>query len=274
MENVIWNEKRQGVFMIKFSRLKSLIGIILSLLFTYIPATGNDEVQVSSGPGSVIYVGQKVTFQFAIANDNMLQGMGLEFHVKGNNGASWLRADPATVIIEGTRAYEGAGSLSFIKTRMYPDTAEDILVEDTFSFNAASIMEPHILPGGLEYTFGYSIIPQTTGQICIDSGCALGCPYISWEYIEPLGAQYSPQWSGPFCFAVVDPLIGDGNLDGLVNIADVVYLLAWMFMGGPPPNPMCLGEVNGDSNLNLGDAVYLIAHVFNGGPAPVNGSCS
>jgi len=64
-------------------------------------------------------------------------------------------------------------------------------------------------------------------------------------------------------------ICGDTNNDLMVNIGDVVYLVSYIFKGGPPPEPLCGGDVNGDGDINLGDGVYLVAWIFKGGPAPV-----
>ena len=69
---------------------------------------------------------------------------------------------------------------------------------------------------------------------------------------------------------IVDPLplCGDANADLTANITDAVYLITYIFAGGPPPNPMASGDVNCDGTVNITDAVYLITYIFGGGPAP------
>ena len=66
---------------------------------------------------------------------------------------------------------------------------------------------------------------------------------------------------------------GDANSDGGVNVGDAVFIISYVFKGGPPPDPICVGDANGDGGVNIGDAVYLIAYVFKGGPPPVEGCC-
>lgn len=64
---------------------------------------------------------------------------------------------------------------------------------------------------------------------------------------------------------------GDCNNDGVVNAADVVFLINYMFKGGPAPTPVCIGNVNDDGVVNSADIVYLINYLFKSGPAPHNG---
>jgi CSLREA domain-containing protein len=60
---------------------------------------------------------------------------------------------------------------------------------------------------------------------------------------------------------------GDGNGDGVVDVADVFYLINYLFAGGPyPPG---IANVDGDSSITVGDVFYLINYLFAGGPPPV-----
>ncbi len=63
---------------------------------------------------------------------------------------------------------------------------------------------------------------------------------------------------------------GDANNDGSVNVGDAVYLISYIFKGGPPPVPYttCSGDANMDCSCNVGDAVYIINYVFKEGPPP------
>jgi len=66
-------------------------------------------------------------------------------------------------------------------------------------------------------------------------------------------------------------LCGDANHSGDVDISDAVYLIAYIFSGGPAPNPLSAGDANCDGSVDISDAVYLIAYIFSGGPAPCAG---
>jgi hypothetical protein len=66
---------------------------------------------------------------------------------------------------------------------------------------------------------------------------------------------------------------GDANGDGTANVGDAVFMINYIFKGGPAPDPVCSGDANGDDNANVGDAVYMINYVFKGGPGPLEGCC-
>lgn len=61
---------------------------------------------------------------------------------------------------------------------------------------------------------------------------------------------------------------GDANHDGGVNVGDAVFIIGYVFRGGPPPTPLQAADVNNDAKINIGDAVYLIGYIFRGGPLP------
>ena len=70
-----------------------------------------------------------------------------------------------------------------------------------------------------------------------------------------------------------------GNVDGLVqagsevNVADLSYLVEYLFRGGPVPPCVDEGNVNGISGMagpiDVSDLTYLVAYLFQGGPAPM-----
>jgi hypothetical protein len=54
----------------------------------------------------------------------------------------------------------------------------------------------------------------------------------------------------------------------VINVSDVVYLINHLFIDGPAPVPLAVGDVNCDGVVNVSDVVYLINHLFINGPAP------
>jgi hypothetical protein len=64
-------------------------------------------------------------------------------------------------------------------------------------------------------------------------------------------------------------LLGDPNSDGAINVADVIYLVNYLFKGGPVPLPISeSGDANCDGKVDVADVVYLVAYLFKGGPKP------
>ncbi|MCJ7496739.1 MAG: dockerin type I repeat-containing protein, partial [candidate division Zixibacteria bacterium] len=61
---------------------------------------------------------------------------------------------------------------------------------------------------------------------------------------------------------------GDADGDGKIMVSDVIYLINYLFRGGPVPLPLWTGDVNCDTKLNISDVVYLISYLFKGGPPP------
>ncbi|MDH3939218.1 MAG: SBBP repeat-containing protein, partial [candidate division Zixibacteria bacterium] len=63
-----------------------------------------------------------------------------------------------------------------------------------------------------------------------------------------------------------------GNIDydpgDLIDISDLVYLVDYMFTGGPAPHCMEEADINGDGQHDIADLVFLVDYMFSGGPDP------
>jgi hypothetical protein len=105
--------------------------------------------------------------------------------------------------------------------------------------------------GGTSVTFELSRSPDyvlggTAVQLAVGSGR-------SDSYI--LNSGYWQEFGG--C-----PGRGDANGDGVIDIADVMYLINYRFLGASPPNPLCLGDPNCDGVIDAGDVLFLINYLF------------
>ena len=71
-------------------------------------------------------------------------------------------------------------------------------------------------------------------------------------------------------FGIGKPAVerGDANGDGAINSADVVYLINYLFAGGPAPTPLEAGDADCSGEVNVADVIYLINYLFIGGPPP------
>ena len=61
---------------------------------------------------------------------------------------------------------------------------------------------------------------------------------------------------------------GDANYDGKLTVADIVYLISYLFKGGPPPFVSKAGDFNCDGQTTVTDVIYLLNYLFKGGPPP------
>jgi len=62
---------------------------------------------------------------------------------------------------------------------------------------------------------------------------------------------------------------GDVNYDNVVNPADLVYLINYMYKEGTePPAGTEAGDINCDNSIDMADIVYLYKYIFSGGPEP------
>ena len=121
---------------------------------------------------------------------------------------------------------------------------------------------------GLFATLCFTLTDRT-GLVQIDSMFIPPINYLLFTTTEPQG--YQPRYvSGEF--PVLEYWPGDVNFDGVKDVADVVYLLNYIYKGGPiPPHPIT-ADMNGpDRVLDIEDVVYLLNYLYKRGPAPLPG---
>ncbi len=76
-------------------------------------------------------------------------------------------------------------------------------------------------------------------------------------------------WSAPASF-ILEPayICGDADGGGSVNVGDAVYIINYIFKGGPAPDPPEAGDADCNGTINVSDAAYLVNFIFKGGPPP------
>ncbi len=81
----------------------------------------------------------------------------------------------------------------------------------------------------------------------------------------PSGLVLSPPTSAPAPTIFVR---GDMNLDARVELTDAVMILAYLFLGDPPPD--CLDRADSDDNgeVDITDALNILFYLFLGAPPP------
>ena len=66
-------------------------------------------------------------------------------------------------------------------------------------------------------------------------------------------------------------LCGDADANEIISISDAVFLVNYIFTGGPAPVPLEAGDADQNGLVTISDAVRLISFIFAGGPAPCGG---
>jgi hypothetical protein len=131
--------------------------------------------------------------------------------------------------------------------------------------------------GGVEPYMWYKLIGQPPYGTVFDGGTVgtiTGIPQIegqSYIRVEVVDSD-SPKKKDTvdmYITILAPPYIcGDADGSGEVDIDDVVFLIAYIFSGGPAPDPLAAGDADCSGEMDIDDAVYVIQYIFSGGPAP------
>lgn len=94
----------------------------------------------------------------------------------------------------------------------------------------------------------------------------------AFTFVEPIEMFPEPTVKFPglndstVCRAPV--LCGDADLSGTVDIDDIVYIVAYIFDGGPLPDPVEAGDADCSGLVDIDDVVFLVNFVFSAGNYP------
>jgi len=175
-------------------------------------------------------------------------------------------------LIGGPVSYD---SVSFTGSRV--DSLEFTTTNYNFSqskllIGAVPVEEGPIEPGSGSLCKIYFTLTDTTGPITLDTTFFEPSNHLAFVTGEP-PVDYTPGFTGGV-FPIVVYLPGDATGNRFVDIADIVFMVNYVFKGGPVPVPVVAGDVNGDCDVNLSDIIFLVNYVFKGGAMPVPGCIS
>ncbi len=146
----------------------------------------------------------------------------------------------------------------------------DGVAEDTVKFGGATLFESGIPDG-----FDEQVWWVQTGNLVVDDTICVDSSFVQpgglWLWCTDPGGLIPPDWYGPYCFFVAECCIGSqGNVDlqGSVTVADLTFLVGYLF---PPRWPLpCTGtgNVDGVGGINVADLTYLVDYLFFDGPPP------
>jgi hypothetical protein len=193
-----------------------------------------------------------------IINDESLMGMALALEWDG------------TAVLEldwSSYRYWWTGRLSNIDSVVCFRAAgehADGVNPDTFQFHGMQNPET-VFPSGRDAVCCPDFIPQSAGTATFR--------IVSWVngsesmLVTDDRAAILPAFYGGH-ITVIPYLTGDPNHDGLINSADVSYLINYLFVNGPAPDPFASGDATCDGRVNAADVIWLINYLFVKGPAP------
>ncbi|NMC42493.1 MAG: hypothetical protein GYA46_01120 [candidate division Zixibacteria bacterium] len=148
------------------------------------------------------------------------------------------------------------GSILVALVMVFAATAVADSVQQSGSNAGEEISWQVVSSGGGGGTSAGLIINSTVGQTA--AGLAtVGLYDIHHGFWQDFGA-------GSCC-----TLGGDANNDGKVAIGDAVFIITYVYRGGPAPVCPEEADVTGNGEIGVGDAVYIITYIFRLGPAPI-----
>lgn len=175
------------------------------------------------------------------------------------------------VSIAGTQAAQL--SPEFIISNIFPDGADSSLylavIFDTLPPFDGRTVQPgvnHTLCTlNYEVTFGQPLGSST--ELRFTNG--IGFPPINTIYAIEGGLALEPYFIHGTVLVSEQPqflfIRGDATYDQTVNIADAIFMLEYLFVGGSEAVCPDSADTNDDGILNIGDAIYSLSYLFSSG---------
>ena len=168
------------------------------------------------------------------------------------------------IVVEPGSSLPQAANIFFYDTYIEPDGAGlGCVLDGVGAVTIPTGFGEHIT------TVQYEVMGGTLGdnaainycEVVNDTG-SVSVPYFNWVYFE--GATLVPE------LVIGYPQFkrGDGNADGAVDIADVIFGLSGLFTGGPWGNCRDALDANDDGTVNIADQIYTIMFLFIPGSPP------
>jgi len=105
--------------------------------------------------------------------------------------------------------------------------------------------------------------PYSSGEACVasNSWTQSGTYEVSVKAKDVFDSE--SDWSNSLSVNIY--ACGDCNEDGIIDVGDLTYLINYLFIGGPAPDPIQTGDVNSDGVVDVSDVVHFINYLFLGG---------
>jgi len=142
--------------------------------------------------------------------------------------------------------------------------------EDAGSINPDDTIR-YVFYLGPDSTFqpGSEILIDSTEEISHLKVATDTLPVVEWEYwrVRATNRFDLSRWSTSV-FSAQFFVRGDADGSGSINVADLIFLVEYIFFGGPAPVPEAAGDVDCLGSINVADVSKLVDYIFFGGLLP------
>ena len=219
-------------------------------------------------------------YQVAITYDNTLLT-----HIEPSSDFGYYEGTSADAVFPG-----GPGSFNGIELfypAMNPDVAPGVgLATLAAIFDFLPPFSGQVLPAGsnqsiLKLDFSVSpsaVIGQTTTIALEDSYTLPSCPTADPNCVPGPAVNYVIYDGLSISPIKIDGVVefdstpgfrrGNTNSDSGVDLADALYVVNYLFAGGPEPTCLDAADMNDDGSLDISDTMYLLNYLFVSGPPP------
>jgi hypothetical protein len=158
------------------------------------------------------------------------------------------------------------------------DVADNITVDNRgVRFDWEDAVDPNPFDQ-LEYdlhvstSYGFHPDSTTIDSDLVASECVKTLDYGTYYWKVKVKDNWGAErWSNQIRYFMVTGIhasLGDFDGNGSIDVADVVFLINYLYTSGPAPDPLELGDVNCDNEVNIGDVMFLINFLFKNGHSP------
>ncbi len=111
----------------------------------------------------------------------------------------------------------------------------------------------------------YDVYDLETPQFTPGSPLGVDSVYY-WRFRTFDGLEWS-EYSRTFAVYTVPFICGDVNNDATIDIFDIVFLIAYLYLDGPAPANLSVADVNNDGSINIFDISDIIEYLYMDGPS-------
>ncbi|MGB5138302.1 MAG: dockerin type I domain-containing protein [Candidatus Zixiibacteriota bacterium] len=232
--------------------------LVISISTTFAENRVYLQCPVAVPPGST----DSFQVQVYLTNDVAINSITMTYHCLSDN-IKFLSASPGAALLE----LPYLGTFYTIKR----DSGEWLAVIWGIHTTPPKF-QPHSSPAHT-FTLWMQATNSYAGEcVNIDTGFYYNLPYWQW-FIDNGPTWIYPPFTDCGNCDIMGLVIDCGDADGSaqIDVTDAVYLVNYIFAGGPAPADIAGGDYDCNNQTDITDAVFMINYIFANGPPPCNG---